>query len=141
MSQSSLFRRAGGRTTTKRVPSEAEGFAIAVAGAMQWAHLRTSVNPMFFDLIASECKRLKCTQTVWTRDEMVYFIQQVVFNTIPQEGLENHLTRSMTYVKREERAELFKDFVGGVIYKYLATASTLGVTLRQQWSWQTNASF
>ena len=76
-----------------------------------------------YDLIASECKRFKCTQADWTRDEMVYFVHQKVFNSIPQEGLENHLTRTMTFAKREERAALFQDFVGGVIYKYLATVN------------------
>ena len=44
-----------------------------------------------------------------------------VFNSIPQEGVEAYLTRSMSFIRSEERAPLFQDFVGSVIYKYLAT--------------------
>ena len=117
----SLFRHAGGKKCAVRLPSEAEGLALAVAAAMLWAKLRTSANPVFFDTIASECKRLKCTPSVWTRSEMVYFVHQKVFNTIPQEGLENYLTRKMSFVKKEERAQFFQEFVESVLYKYLAT--------------------
>ena len=117
----SLFRRKGGKKSQKRMPSESEGLAMAAAAAMQWAKLRSSSNPMFFQIIASECKRLKCTQADWSRDEMVHFVHSVVFNSIPQEGLELHLTRTMSFVKRDERARLFMEFVASVIYKYLST--------------------
>lgn len=117
----SLFRHAGGKRCSKRVPSEAEGLALAAAAAMLWAKLRTSANSQFFAIIAEECRRLKCTQSVWTREEMVYFVHQKVFNSIPQDGIETYLTRTMSFVKSDERAALAKDFVGGVIYKYLAT--------------------
>ena len=45
-SSMSLFRTKGGKTSAVRMPSEAEGFALAVASAMQWAHLRSSMNRM-----------------------------------------------------------------------------------------------
>ena len=79
----SLFRTKGGKTSAVRMPSEAEGFALAVASAMQWAHLRSSMNRMFFVDIAAECKRLKCTPSVWSNEEMTFFVQQKVFNSIP----------------------------------------------------------
>ena len=44
----SLFRNKGGKTSQVREPSQAEGLALAVAGAMQWSHLRSAVNKMFF---------------------------------------------------------------------------------------------
>ena len=40
----SLFRTKGGKTSAVRMPSEAEGFALAVASAMQWAHLADGVK-------------------------------------------------------------------------------------------------
>ena len=117
----SLFRTKGGKTSAVRMPSEAEGFALAVASAMQWAHLRSSMNRMFFVDIAAECKRLKCTPSEWSNAEMTFFVQQKVFNSIPQEGLEMYFTRKFTYEKAERRAELFREFVESVMYKYLAT--------------------
>ena len=79
------------------------------------------MNRMFFVDIAAECKRLKCTPSVWSNEEMTFFVQQKVFNSIPQEGLETYFARKFTYEKAERRAELFREFVESVMYKYLAT--------------------
>jgi hypothetical protein len=117
----SLFRTKGGKKSAVRTPSEAEGFALAVASGMQWARIRSAMNKMFFVDIATECKRLKCTPSEWSNAEMTFFVQQKVFNSIPQEGLEMYFTRKFTYEKAERRAELFRVFVESVMYKYLAT--------------------
>ena len=68
----SLFRTSGGKTCSKRLPSDAEGLALAVGTAMQWVKLRDCSNPQFFRNVASECKRLKCTPSVWTHEEMTW---------------------------------------------------------------------
>jgi hypothetical protein len=52
---------------------------------------------------------------------MTFFVQQKVFNSIPQEGLEMYFTRKFTYEKAPRRAELTQVFIESVMYKYLAT--------------------
>jgi hypothetical protein len=52
---------------------------------------------------------------------MTFFVQQKVFNSIPQEGLEMYFTRKFTYEKAPMRAELTHVFIESVMYKYLAT--------------------
>ena len=105
----SLFRNKGGKTSQVREPSEPEGLALAVAAAMQWSRLRSAINKMFFVDIAAECKRLKCTPSVWTHAEMVHFVQNKVFNSIPQEGLELYFTRKFTYETAARRTELIQE--------------------------------
>jgi hypothetical protein len=120
----SLFRNKGGKTSQVREPSEAEGLALAVAAAMQWSRLRCAVNKMFFVDIAAECKRLKCTPSLWTHAEMVHFVQNKMFNSIPQEGLELYFTRKFTYETAARRAELIQQFIESVMYKYLAVVAS-----------------
>ena len=118
----SLFRTSGGKTCSKRLPSDAEGLALAVGTAMQWAKLRDCSNPQFFLNIASACKRLKCTPSMWTHEEMTYFTTEKVFNSIPQKGIERYLSRKWIGVRgASNMLPLFKDFVESIMYKYLAT--------------------
>ena len=117
----SLFRAKGGRQTKMRVPSDAEGLALAVGAAMQWARLRDASNRMFFTNVATEVKRLKCTPSDWSHDEMRNFVHERVFNSIPQKGLEKYLQRSFAGLDRAGRAQHFKEFVESVMYKFLAT--------------------
>ena len=51
----SLFRTKGGKPSTKRVPSDAEGLALAVGIAMQWGKLRDCSNKNFFVNVGNEC--------------------------------------------------------------------------------------
>ena len=114
----SLFRKGGGKQSSQRLPSDAEGLALAVGTAMQWAKLRDCSNRMFFTNVAAECKRLKCTPAVWTHDEMTYFTTQKVFNSIPQKGIERYLQRKWLGVRGADNTlALFKEFVESVLYK------------------------
>ena len=56
----SLFRTSGGKKSQKRMPGDAEGLGLAVAGAMQWAKSRDSTHALFWSTIAEECRRAKC---------------------------------------------------------------------------------
>eukprot|EP00966_Prymnesium_polylepis_P113975 2634321-Prymnesium_polylepis.1 len=117
----SLFRAKGARKSRQRLPSDAEGLALAVGAAMQWARLRDSSHPQFFLNVAMECKRLKCTPSNWSHEEMRNFVQEHVFSSIPQKGVHNYLQRRWSGLNRDGRLENFKDFITSVIYKYLAT--------------------
>ena len=105
----SLTGHKGGRVSKARLPSDEEGLALGVGVAMQWAKLRSAAHKEFFTLVASECKRLKCTPSLWSNDELSYFATQKLFMSIPQKGIETYLVRKHQYAKKEERAELVKE--------------------------------
>ena len=79
----SLFRTKGGKPSTKRVPSDAEGLALAVGIAMQWGKLRDCSNKNFFVNVGNECKRLRCTPSEWQHDELTYFATEKISRQEP----------------------------------------------------------
>ena len=88
----SLHRTSGGKQSKRtHLPSESEGFALAIGAALQWAKLRDSSSKVFFTSIANEVKRCEATEQDWTKEEMVYFVHDKVFGSIPQLEVENYL--------------------------------------------------
>ena len=113
----SLFRHAGGKKCAVRLPSEAEGLALAVAAAMLWAKLRTSANPVFFDTIASECKRIGVDAF---RDGVLCAPEGVQHDPT---GGARELPDAQDVVRQEggARSVLPRVCRESVLYKYLAT--------------------
>ena len=109
------------KTSKVRLPSPAEGLALAAGCAMQWARLRDAGNPHFFRDVADEVKRAKGTQSQWSHEEMVNFFHENVMNSIGQAGLQRYLQRSFLGATKERRTELQWQFVEAVVFKYLAT--------------------
>jgi hypothetical protein len=79
----SLFRTKGGKPSTKRLPSDTEGLALAVGIAMQWAKLHNCSNKNFFVNVGNECKRLRCTPSEWQHDELTYFATEKISRQEP----------------------------------------------------------
>ena len=75
------------------VPSEAEAFALNVGTAMHWALRRSSNNPSFFKLVASEVKRTEATAQDWDHDEMVRLFHNKTLCGIGQGGFKTYLQR------------------------------------------------
>ena len=112
----------GKKSAAQHEPSEVEGFALAVGCAMFWCKLRDSTNPIFFRVIAEEVKRAEATQQVWSREEMKQLFHNKVLCGIGQDGVKRHIQRFFAGADAEKRDELARDFVGSIIFRYLATA-------------------
>ena len=83
----------GKKSTVTHVPSEAEAFALNVGTAMHWALRRSSNNPSFFKLVASEVKRTEATAQDWDHDEMVHLFHNKTLCGIGQGGFKTYLQR------------------------------------------------
>ena len=125
----SLHRHTGGKQSTRvHLPSESAGFALAVGAALQWCKLRDCSSKAFYTAIAFEVKRCESTDVDWTCDEMVFFVQDMLFGSITQIGLEKYLQRKFHGKDKEGRVAATKEFVHSVIYRYLASVES-GVRL------------
>jgi hypothetical protein len=122
MAARSLHGHKGGVKSTMRMPCESEAFALTVGTAMLWAKLRNSDNPTFFDLVADEVQRAESTMTKWTAQEMKTLFHNRIFCGIGQKGLKLYMQRLVAGKTETERHNLLEDFIGNVIYRFLATA-------------------
>eukprot|EP00966_Prymnesium_polylepis_P322617 7378866-Prymnesium_polylepis.1 len=111
----------GGKQTQRVEPSEREGFALAVAAAMQWSKLRDSSNPMFFRSIANAVKDCEGTERNWLDVDLKFFVMQRVFGGIPQYAVEQWIQREFMGIQgnaiHDKRADVIENF----LYKYLST--------------------
>ena len=78
----------------------------------------------FYTAIAFEVKRCESTDVDWTCDEMVFFVQDMLFGSITQIGLEKYLQRKFHGKDKEGRVAATKEFVHSVIYRYLASVES-----------------
>ena len=76
----SLHGAKGAKRSKIRQPSDAEGLALAVGGAMQWGRLRTSSHPMFFTNVSAELKRLRrvCVMVTDTHASVLWYHASVI---------------------------------------------------------------
>ena len=67
----SLFKkRGGGKASKLRIPSEREGFALAVGCAMLWIHLLDCSSRAFFQTVANGVKDVGGTEYAWSDNEV-----------------------------------------------------------------------
>mmetsp|Transcript_15537 Transcript_15537/g.39448 ORF Transcript_15537/g.39448 Transcript_15537/m.39448 type:complete len:191 (+) Transcript_15537:7-579(+) len=122
MTSMSLHGNKGGRKSKKtHVPSESEGFALTVGCAMHWAFRRSSANPMFFSNVAKEVKDAEATEQNWDHAEVVDLFHEKVLCGVGQKALTRYLQKSYAR-KTVSHDEWAQEFVGSVIYRFLATA-------------------
>ena len=120
----SLFHNKGGRPSKQATPGEREGFALAVAAAMQWSRLRDSSNPMFFPNIVANVKRMEGTERDWSKAEMTHFVQNVLFGGIPQYAVETWIQKEFLGKRGEQVIEHRKAIVEYFLYRYLASVDS-----------------
>ena len=119
----SLHGRFGGKRSKKlHQPAESEGFALAVGCAMHWCKLRNSAHPDFFKLVAEKAKELECTLQSWSNSEVAEFFHERVLCGIGQVGLKQYIQREFAGKDAAARDAAAKEFIGCIIYRFLATA-------------------
>ena len=106
------------------MPSEREGMALAVGAALLWGKLRTSASKAFFVKISDEVRRCEGVERDFTRDDMLHFVQEVLFNGLTQKTIEQWVQRSTLHLKGEALVAFQKNLVENVMYRYLACAES-----------------
>ena len=69
------------------VPSDAEAFALSVALAMYFGWRTDNSHPQFYNVIAEEVRRARCTTQLCTKSEIVTLIQEKLWKKIPGDQL------------------------------------------------------
>ena len=92
--------------------------------------VRQQLQSLLFTSIANEVN-----EQDWTKEEMVHFVHDNVFGSIPQLEVENYLQRMYKGHDKDGRAKLTHNFVSSVMYRYLASVESLVLTTTRRWRW------
>ena len=119
--------RASGKTTKHNLPNEREGLALAAAAAMQWSQVRDSCSPMFFPSIADAVKQIEKehgTERTWSRDDVVFFVQERLFAGIPQYAVEKWIQKEFLGKRGTEIIDCRFAVIRNFIFRYLAAVNS-----------------
>ena len=123
-------RKGGKRATLVQSPGEVEGLALAVGAAMMYASRRSVADPDFYTKISSEVKRVGASEQEWNHTQMYAFVQEKLFNGLPQQTIVKCLERRFAMPVfaseedkvrvRAERPTLLHGFIADTLYLYLS---------------------
>jgi hypothetical protein len=129
-----LFGNRGGRQSKHtHVPSEVEGFALAIALTMYFVKQTDSSHPQFYSVIAEEVKRMRATTQIWSKDEIKKLIQEKLWKKIPGDQLAVYMQKAQqdkhgAPLKGEARKRGAQEIIGAAMCLYITHMSTAGAT-------------